>query len=544
MGQLVVIVFAVMPDGVSEEGNAVLLNQLHCLEKLVLDLKCSVTAAGKNGALAASCILDKEKCLSSAFDTLRNDAEDKAKQVSDEIFTIIMEDDEGERQRETETFWSHFHEKLGNLEPTSTHFKGKCLFRDLGRNHHNSTLLHEVCRRNPPAEVLETLLDSIPINTKSWGIDPPRQFNHLASTSRYERASEYPLHMVLMHGGSFEIIKLLINADVEKRTLKDETDHECLLFRVLIQNKDQHLEDDFSKILRHLALTVNTKHSQLLYKEHCAATKAPLELLWKSLKISGLSDQEILKNSDFVFLLKATCYHHSMHQKQARLPGEKNLIIGYEQKLHAIEHVTMSCAVIVCAPCFDMSFVTEVLPYLSTIEPRAFLEKDENGKHCIHNIIRSEPSFNDGYFLWSWESRAHFDTFKESILSLILKIAPQCARQLNGGGRLPLHVAADAHVRPKLSAVPRLRLVNMIYNACPDAAGVMDKATGLPPFALSMRGVDKKNVRKRQPKASLPSAFYLLKAQPEILEYIASLRGTNSETACPPTKRRKSQHGT
>ena len=42
------------------------------------------------------------------------------------------------------------------------------------------------------------------------------QFNHLSQTS----TGEYPLHLVAQHGGSLDLVKVLVEADGELVTLK------------------------------------------------------------------------------------------------------------------------------------------------------------------------------------------------------------------------------------------------------------------------------------------------------------------------------------
>ena len=127
--------------------------------------------------------------------------------------------------------------------------------------------------------------------------------------------------------------------------------------------------------------------------------------------------------------------------------------------------------------------------------------------------------------------------FHDVAMQLILKHVPQCAQQYNDEGLLPLHIAADPQ-RLVLDENKRLNLVSMIWKAYPDAADIVDKNTGLPPFALAARGKDEfgKVEAKKKSKynkegdliehfdrfeaaneATLSSSFFLLRQHPEIL---------------------------
>jgi len=504
------------------EGRNVSLDNLEYLEELVRDLKRRVVAAGDNRAVAAGSILDERYHLTLAISSLCNDAESEAEELSYNLYTLLDDYDVDYDTPDMDAFWNDFNTEVTKLKSASVSFRKKCLLCEVAGN----TLFHEVCKRNPTAEVIETLIDLTPGNEDEEG---------------REKMWGYPIHMIMEHGGSAEVVKLLVNADLGKKKHRGCPYHIPSLYRLLIASKEQHQPDEFSSIMR---LIVGCgKLSSLLEMRKINPTTAstPLGMFWKGLKKSGLTATGILGDDDFIFLTKATCYQHALKMRSRHAEIEIPLP-GYEGTLEEIGQIPLSNAFLVCSPYFDEPGISEGLKYLFSLDPSFLLEKDLNGQYPFHQMVHDHSSYHSRYFVdieWVIE-RGHFMEF---IISVILGLAPQCAKQVDDKGILPLHIAADMNKLKCIAEEERFELVRRIWNAYPDAAGIMDKETGLPPFALSMREIE--NTRKNkysEIECCLSSAFFLLRKQPEILsEYIASGEKANQVPGCTPSKRQKVQ---
>lgn len=152
------------------------------------------------------------------------------------------------------------------------------------------------------------------------------------------------------------------------------------------------------------------------------------------------------------------------------------------------------------------------------MDSRFLEEKDINGDYPIHNMI-----VDHSYFFTVNAEFQDRERCCHAIIWFILEVAPQCARQLNKEGRLPLHVAADPQTVQVSKSNPRINLVRDIWKVYPDAVGIVDQLTGLLPLALAVRGPDTNEERDfimgndRQIDEGLSSSYFLLRQYPEIL---------------------------
>jgi len=109
--------------------------------------------------------------------------------------------------------------------------------------------------------------------------------------------------------------------------------------------------------------------------------------------------------------------------------------------------------------------------------------------------------------------------FELFIVETILRIAPQCAKQKNETGLLPLQIVADTERRPYIRDKDRIALVGTIWKAYPDALSIIDNVSGLPPFTLPVRE-DSPYTQRVNAHAGLSSSYFLLRQQPEILSEV------------------------
>ncbi|KAL9180894.1 hypothetical protein ACHAXT_009699 [Thalassiosira profunda] len=494
-----------------EEERNELLDQLDYLEVVVRDLKQTIISAGENEALVASALQQGNEQIRGSLAWLRMSADKMADRMGNELYALVAGNPD---EPLDDDVWKQFHQKLQffNEEGVSDEFRQMCLCRwkqsDDGRS-----LIHKLCQRNPPAEAVRALLEIIPENAGEIRWDGfSYQFNHLALTAG---SREYPLQMVLRYGGSLGLVKLLVEADEEKVTLESHS------FQVLITRKAKHRPEVFSEVLRFLILSTRASPSPspLLIKEK-RSRKTPVARLWHVLDSSGLSARDILSDADFVFLLKATCYHHSANGGST---------IDADQ-LSFIDSIPLHRAFLVCAPCFEMDVVRGGLEYLFSIDD-AVLEPDANGDYILHEIFWSES-----FFISIWEDTKNTysfdvkDEYRIEMVEMMVEIAPKCARLIGSDGRSMLHIAADsAEPTQRVSDSRRLNLVRAVWEAYPDAANIVDKKTALPPFALAAREEEREdmNGRKRrrdiwsEGECSISSSFFLLREAPDILsEYI------------------------
>ena len=308
------------------------------------------------------------------------------------------------------------------------------------------------------------------------------------------------------------MLKLLVNADNRGETLKMTSTRNNIVrtsvYHLLVANRNKFEPEVFSGILRYLCCSMGG--SVLLQN---VVTKIPATMLAVSLVKDGLKVSEVLEHVDFIFLIKATCYM----SKPKGTPKE------YHERLEETEQISLSEALTICSPRFRQDFVVEALNCVLSVDSQFLMEKDSSGQYPIHRMITDHS-----YFMHTnLATCVHLCL----VMSVIMKHAPQCARQCNDEGLLPLHLAADLQRVPDLYDSSRVKLVSIIWNAYPEAVGIVEKSTGLPPFALAAR--DKKVVIG----STLSSSFFLLKQHPEIIsEYIVS-SGEQTCSAVPPAKR-------
>ena len=265
------------------------------------------------------------------------------------------------------------------------------------------------------------------------------------------------------------------------------------------------------------------RESGLLNRATTHENKTPLLLLVQSLiNKDGMTGQEIWKHRDFIFLLKATCYHYKMPTTQRKcVVGDSDI----NRFCQDIEEISLSEAFLICAPNFSEKVVNKMLNELLATDCKFLLQQDSQGQYPIHKLILSRDYENPSYFMGTIGRNGDLH---DLTIQLILKHAPQCAQQYNNEGLLPLHIAADPQ-RVVLKESKRLNLVSMIWKAYPDAADIVDKNTGLPPFALAARGSVMKEFTSGRisvgdfldtisnKRDAVSTSFFLLRRHPDIL---------------------------
>ena len=490
------------------------MEQIEHLEVLVHNMK-NMAATDNEALHIASSILAKQQEISNYLDCMKDSAEKEGAAIWQQLVSLLKNED----NIPTETVWIKFHDTLKALEGTSMQLRKCIFFNYVNDERQKRTLLHEVCSKNPPANVVKVLLDLIPPS-------PLNNYNHLA----LDIDNKYPLHRIVENGGSIDVIKLLINADHKRTTLKMIEDKESV-YHTLIAKKDVYEPDTFSEVLRYLSCmgVYNMRDSGLLNRAATHENKTPLLLLVQSLmNKDGMTGQEIWQNRDFTFLLKATCYHYKMSKTPRKGVVRDNDI---DKVCQEIEDISLTEAFLVCAPDFSEKIISK-MP-LKQPATHFLLKKDSSGQYPIHQLILSMDYKNPSYFMDTLTTDWKRGAFHDVAMQLILKHVPQCAQQYNDEGLLPLHIAADPQ-RLVLDENKRLNLVSMIWKAYPDAADIVDKNTGLPPFALAARGKDEfgkveANKKSKYNKegdliehfdrfeAANDCSFFLLRQHPEIL---------------------------
>ena len=199
-----------------------LMEQIEHLEVLVHNMK-NMAAADNEALHIASSILAKQQEISNYLDSMKQLAEKEGAAIWQELVLLLKNEDD----LPTETVWIKFNDSLKALEGTSVQLRKCIFFNYINDERQKRTLLHEVCcKKNPPANVVKVLLDLIPPS-------PLNNYNHLA----LDIDNKYPLHRIVENGGSIDVIKLLINADHKRTTLKMIEDKESV-YHTLIAKKD------------------------------------------------------------------------------------------------------------------------------------------------------------------------------------------------------------------------------------------------------------------------------------------------------------------
>ena len=483
-----------------------LMGKIEHLEELVRSIKSIAVTSNYNEDHIASAILEEHKNISNQLLDMKVSSEKRGYTVGERLMSLLNDievtsfdnDAEAPSAVPNDTQWNLFHNQLKAIEGTGEYFQNCCLVPVKGRQYsitHNSSIVDEVCRRNPPVEVVRTLLALLPStepkHCSPFGIRPIPLFN---------RSGHCALHKAIQHGGSIEVVKLLVNADHKKETLKVARvngNQKDSAYHMLIANRNKYQPEAFSEILRYLCcIGIGTDRSVLLKKvADTHEMKIPLLLLEQSLIKEGLTGQHITRNNDYIFLLKATCYSHRSYSLNEILPQ----INDHHLIRQEIEAISLSEAFLVCAPCFGEKIGDKVLNDLLSVDCQFLFEKDSHGHYPMHRMITEES-----YFLDTATTRPWAGGFLGCILKIVLKHAPRSAQLVNDEGRLPLHIVSDSKER-NFKDSDRLDLVSIIWNAYPEAAETVDSNTGLPPFALAAR--QEEGGPKNENHSSIREAF-------------------------------------
>ena len=510
--------------------------QIHALrvidyvEGVLESFKSKIIAHGEDDLLTSSFVLEKEgygEKLKTAIEWMNNYAHNKAARMFDELLSFLDYKDTWPKAM----FWSHFNNKLVTLGKTSVEFRTDCLFRSIEAN--DCTLFHEVCKLQPPAKVVKKMIEIIPKRDKNESLSDyiSSQYNHLSRA--YDGGScKHPIHMVMEHGGSIELVRLLVSADEEGDTLSSNRGEDDSVYHVLVANKANHKPKTFSEILRYLVQAYKRRHYSALLNENKTDSMTPVALLWKSLKESGLSEEQILEDNDFTFLLKATCYSYWQHHW-----GCKPKIIGGDNKFKEIDEISLGVAFLICSPCFEREVITRILELLVSTDKSFLFEHDaydENVEYPIFHIL------SRGHYLIDSVSSITRGYDRKFIVESILRLVPQCAQQVNSKGLLPLHVAADSQEQI-MTADERLSLVRAIWQVYPEAVNTMHKEYQLPPFALPViPNYSYPSLEDSRLYSGLSTTFLMLRQQPEMLSVAISQCTNAKEEVKRPTKRLRS----
>lgn len=436
-----------------------------------------------------------------------------------------------------EEFWDNFNERVLELGNTSVQYREACFYRtEDGYN-----IFHLVCKHDPPLKIIQTLIDVVPQNNEGCY---PNHYNHLSRSRGIPRSigtRVYPLWTAIRHGASFDLVKVLVEADKteEKETLKPYRSlewREDALMHLLVMNRANYTPEVFSAMLFYLVPNLSEDNLQLI---HVGSTdQTPVALLFNSLKDEGRTIEEILQNDDFVFLLRATCYHqHCLRLRWTEQKTSKD----FEGRRSDIDLISVPHAFFVCSACFKEKYTTTVLQHLASQDKSFLIDKDMHGVHPIHGVLdRRDYCFHTSCF----------QDFQAYILKMMLTLAPECARQRNKEGLYPLHRVADRNRYSfyRDSGERRLQLVQTVFEADPDVASIMDNEINLPPFTLPER-YEESQVYEREQNAQYPglsSTYFLLRQRPEMIAETISMiqRGlkeaeAEAEAAEPSAKRLK-----
>jgi len=508
----------------SDNDKLTIVEAIEMAQRQLETLKEKVAAAGDDKITIASVIDTQAENTIDCINWLMYQSRQMAQQTSSDLFSFL----DNYTTWPKSMFWSHLHKKLKCLENTSEDFRKGCLSKQMGEGNaalygSQSKLIHEICKLNPPVHVVKTLLDITPDND---GYNESSRYDYLACDRSYEN----PLHKVVRAGGSIELVKLLVNADVDKKSLKRSKEGaRSSVYHVLTAkaSKAKYQPNGYSQVLKYLVLVDNTNDSPLLYDTK-PDNKSPIARLYHSLKSEGLSDFDVLRNEDFVFLIKATCHSFLLRKKEVNIPA-------VDCKLSEINRIPLLQACLVCSTCFNKEVVRKIMECFFSNGGLYWNTKNEY--FCpVHKLVLA----NDWGFFINTITNPHYNySYKQFMIETILNIAPQCAEQKDHEERLPLHHAADSVRVPIQDKQERLSLVQTIWEAYPDAANDIDKETKLPAFALPSRLEADGNVPKYYDDGT-SSTFFLLRQRPEMLAIAlgGSTEGVNiSVVTRPQTKR-------
>ena len=358
------------------------------------------------------------------------------------------------------------------------------------------------------------------------------QYNHL---SRPSGNWEFPLCTVVKQGCSFELVKFLVEANQKKETLKpfpSDRGQDTLL-HVLVSNRENHEPEVFSAILHYLVLNLDDRNLQLIREG--STEKTPVAIFFNSLKDEGRTHAEILLNDDFVFLLRATCYHQNCNFNK-----KQKMSKDFDGRHSDIDLISVPYAFFVCSPCFIEETTTSMVEHLCSTDKSFLINKDMHGIYPIHGVLEDRYSY-------CVRTRWCYEGFDDYIVTTILRLAPECARQRSKKGLYPLHIVADRERQSLLSDERRLHLVQTVFKANPDVASIMDNQFNLPSFTLPERYemskiycsyFDERELEDR--RSGLSSTYFLLRQRPEMIaETISMIQKESKEVAEPSSKRIK-----
>lgn len=260
------------------------------------------------------------------------------------VFILNVEDDIDSEDRII--FWNTFHDKIKSFGNTTVEFRKSCLQTQLDNG---DNIFHSICKLDPPVEVVKTLIDIIPPEETIF-LGLSLGFNNLACTLGNKG---YPLHAVVKHGGSLDLVKLLIEVDSKRNALhmkdtRSTTSMSHSVIYTLIENRVHHPPQAFSDFLRYLVLTISDFDKSVLINLGDNTNHSPLSLIWMELQMEMVltGQKHQLGNDDFIFLLKATCYHYLQLQEGVDDKGDK----GYNQRAEDIDSISLSKAFTICLP--------------------------------------------------------------------------------------------------------------------------------------------------------------------------------------------------
>lgn len=392
----------------SDNNDLTIVEAIEMAQRQLDNLKEKVVAAGDDKIAIAS-IIDKQSVNTiDCMHWLLYQSRQTAQQTSRELYSFL----DNYTTWPKSMFWSHLHKKLKCLEKTSKDFREGCLSKQRGEGNavlygSQSKLIHEICKLNPPVHVIKTLLDITPDND---GYNDQSRYDHLACDRSYEN----PLHKVVRAGGSIELVKLLVNADVDKKSLKRSKEGaRSSVYHVLTAkaSKAKYQPNGYSQVLKYLVLVDNTNDSPLLYDTK-PDNKSPIARLYHSLQSEGLSDFDILQNEDFVFLIKATCHSFLLRKKEISIPA-------VDCKLSEINRIPLLRACLVCSTCFNKEVVGKIMECFFSNGGIYWKTEENEYSNPIHKLVLA----NDWEFFINTITKAHYNySYKQFMIETISKI--------------------------------------------------------------------------------------------------------------------------
>jgi len=156
-----------------------LMEHIEHLEELVQNLKKNALVSGDpmnpRDTHIANAIIATHNNISNHLTHMNEVARQAATGLGNTIFTILaireneLPNDLVPHWLNAEAYWNDFHNNLKNLiVGTDEHFRECCLCSKLRQD--GSTIMHRVCSKNPPVEVVRTLLAVIPSTEQNHGL--------------------------------------------------------------------------------------------------------------------------------------------------------------------------------------------------------------------------------------------------------------------------------------------------------------------------------------------------------------------------------------